>query len=105
MSDKTQEHVDTFWELIDEILNTVLFLLVGLELLVLPRMEMARRGALVVRSWCWRGGSACWQRLSRWAAPHPAARLDRGVHAGACAELSRWRCSSRCRRTIRAACC
>jgi CPA1 family monovalent cation:H+ antiporter len=36
MSDKTREHVDTFWELVDEILNVVLFLLIGLELLVLP---------------------------------------------------------------------
>jgi len=36
MSEKTREHVDTFWELIDEILNVVLFLLIGLELLVLP---------------------------------------------------------------------
>jgi CPA1 family monovalent cation:H+ antiporter len=36
MTDKTREHVDTFWELIDEILNVVLFLLIGLELLVLP---------------------------------------------------------------------
>jgi Na+:H+ antiporter len=36
MSDKTREHVDTFWELVDEILNVVLFLLMGLELLVLP---------------------------------------------------------------------
>lgn len=36
MSKKRREHVDTFWELVDEILNVVLFLLVGLELLVLP---------------------------------------------------------------------
>jgi CPA1 family monovalent cation:H+ antiporter len=36
MTEKTREHVDTFWELIDEILNVVLFLLIGLELLVLP---------------------------------------------------------------------
>jgi CPA1 family monovalent cation:H+ antiporter len=36
MTDKTREHVDTFWELVDEILNVVLFLLIGLELLVLP---------------------------------------------------------------------
>ncbi len=34
MSDHTREHVDTFWELIDEILNAVLFLLIGLEILV-----------------------------------------------------------------------
>lgn len=35
MSDKTTEHVDTFWELIDEILNAVLFVLLGLELILL----------------------------------------------------------------------
>ncbi|MFV2058039.1 MAG: cation:proton antiporter [Thiohalomonadales bacterium] len=35
MSDTTREHLDNFWELIDEILNTVLFVLIGLELLVL----------------------------------------------------------------------
>ena len=35
MSDTTREHLDTFWELIDEILNAVLFVLIGLELLVL----------------------------------------------------------------------
>jgi len=31
MSPMTIEHVETFWELIDEILNAVLFLLIGLE--------------------------------------------------------------------------
>jgi Na+:H+ antiporter len=36
MSEKTREHVDTLWELVDEILNVALFLLIGLELLVLP---------------------------------------------------------------------
>jgi len=35
MSDKTREHLDTFWELIDEILNAVLFVLIGMEVLVL----------------------------------------------------------------------
>jgi len=35
MSDKTRQHLDTFWELIDEILNAVLFVLIGLEVLVL----------------------------------------------------------------------
>ena len=35
MSDTTRQHLDNFWELTDEILNTVLFLLIGLELLVL----------------------------------------------------------------------
>ena len=36
MTDKTREYVDTFWELVDELVNIVLFLLIGLELLVLP---------------------------------------------------------------------
>lgn len=35
MSDHTREHLDTFWELIDEILNAVLFVLIGLELLLI----------------------------------------------------------------------
>lgn len=35
MSELTQRNLDTFWELIDEILNTVLFVLIGLEVLVL----------------------------------------------------------------------
>jgi CPA1 family monovalent cation:H+ antiporter len=35
MSERTRGHLDTFWELIDEILNTVLFVLIGLEVLIL----------------------------------------------------------------------
>ena len=35
MSETTQKHLFSFWELIDEILNSVLFLLIGLEVLVL----------------------------------------------------------------------
>ncbi len=35
MSQRTREHLDTFWELVDEILNAVLFVLIGLEVLVL----------------------------------------------------------------------
>ena len=35
MSDTTVQHLDTFWELVDEILNAVLFLLIGLEMMVL----------------------------------------------------------------------
>ncbi len=35
MSDQTRERLDAFWELIDEILNAVLFMLIGLELVVL----------------------------------------------------------------------
>jgi CPA1 family monovalent cation:H+ antiporter len=35
MSERTRRHLDTFWELVDEILNAVLFSLIGLEMLVL----------------------------------------------------------------------
>ena len=35
MSDNTRSRLDDFWELIDEILNSILFVLIGLELLVL----------------------------------------------------------------------
>ena len=35
MSDVTRQHVDIFWELVDEILNAVLFVLLGLEIVVI----------------------------------------------------------------------
>lgn len=35
MSEITREHLDTFWELVDEILNAVLFVLIGLEILMI----------------------------------------------------------------------
>ena len=35
MSDGTREHLDTFWKLVDELLNAVLFVMIGLEVLVL----------------------------------------------------------------------
>ena len=36
MSDQTRQSVDDFWELIDEILNVILFALIGLEVLIIP---------------------------------------------------------------------
>lgn len=36
MSDNTWNYVSSFWELVDEILNAILFVLIGLELLVIP---------------------------------------------------------------------
>lgn len=36
MSDRTRQSVDDFWELIDEILNVILFALIGLEMLIIP---------------------------------------------------------------------
>lgn len=35
MSDETREHIDVFWELLDEIFNAVLFLLIGLEIIII----------------------------------------------------------------------
>jgi CPA1 family monovalent cation:H+ antiporter len=35
MSDVTRHHIDLFWELLDEILNAVLFVLVGLEVITI----------------------------------------------------------------------
>ena len=35
MSDKTRQHVETFWNLLDEILNAALFLLIGFEVIAL----------------------------------------------------------------------
>ncbi len=35
MSERTRDNLDTFWELIDEILNVILFVLIGLEILIL----------------------------------------------------------------------
>ncbi len=35
MSEATRHHLDVFWELVDEVLNAVLFVLIGLEVLVL----------------------------------------------------------------------
>jgi CPA1 family monovalent cation:H+ antiporter len=36
MSDTTRERLDDFWELMDEILNALLFMLIGLEVLIMP---------------------------------------------------------------------
>lgn len=49
MSDTTREYLDTFWELIDELLNAILFVLIGLEVLVLSfRDEYLFAGLLAI---------------------------------------------------------
>ena len=35
VSEKTKEYLDKFWELVDEMLNAILFMLIGLEMLVI----------------------------------------------------------------------
>ena len=49
MSENTREHLDTFWELIDEILNAVLFVLIGLEILVITfDLQLLVAGGLAI---------------------------------------------------------
>jgi CPA1 family monovalent cation:H+ antiporter len=58
MSDETRRYVDKFWELIDEILNALLFALIGLELVLLPlswlhvAAAFALGSAVLVARWC-----------------------------------------------------
>ena len=35
MSETSREYLDTFWELVDELLNAILFVMIGLEVLIL----------------------------------------------------------------------
>ncbi|MBW2506407.1 MAG: sodium:proton antiporter [Deltaproteobacteria bacterium] len=49
MSDMTRVHLDKFWELIDEVLNAVLFVLIGLEVMVISfSYSILLAGALAV---------------------------------------------------------
>lgn len=51
MSDRTRGHLTSFWSLLDEILNSVLFLLIGLEVVAIakdPAHLLAGGGAIVI---------------------------------------------------------
>ncbi|MEO8280216.1 MAG: sodium:proton antiporter [Ideonella sp.] len=51
MSDNTRRHVDMFWELLDEILNAVLFVLIGMEVIIVKFVDgiaLAAAAAIVV---------------------------------------------------------
>ena len=48
MSDRTAEYIDKFWELIDEILNALLFVLIGLELLVIQTSQTVLLVAIIL---------------------------------------------------------
>lgn len=49
MSEATRKHLDTFWELVDAILNALLYVLIGLEVLVLTlRWDYLMAGVLAV---------------------------------------------------------
>ena len=48
MSERTREHIDTFWEMTDEIFNAVLFVLIGLEMLIVEFVPLEFYAALLV---------------------------------------------------------
>jgi CPA1 family monovalent cation:H+ antiporter len=48
MSDKTREHLDMFWELLDSILNAVLFVLIGLEVILIDYSTSLALAAVAV---------------------------------------------------------
>jgi monovalent cation:H+ antiporter, CPA1 family len=49
MSDTTRQYVDMYWELMDEILNAVLFVLIGMEVLLFPfTAQVLAGGAIAV---------------------------------------------------------
>jgi CPA1 family monovalent cation:H+ antiporter len=51
MSENTRRHVDLFWEMVDEVLNAVLFVLIGLEVLLVslqPIWLLAGAGAILI---------------------------------------------------------
>ncbi|WP_452229733.1 cation:proton antiporter [Lacinutrix sp. MEBiC02404] len=49
MSETTEAYVDKFWELIDILLNTILFVLIGMEMLVLTfKMEYLLAGLIAI---------------------------------------------------------
>ncbi|KJR41566.1 sodium:proton antiporter [Candidatus Magnetoovum chiemensis] len=49
MSDTTREHLDTFWKLIDELINAILFVLIGIEILVVSlTRQYITAGAIAV---------------------------------------------------------
>lgn len=48
MSETTKQNLDNFWELIDEFLNAILFMLIGFELVMIPFNETAFIAGLIM---------------------------------------------------------
>jgi monovalent cation:H+ antiporter, CPA1 family len=79
MSPKTVEHLNLFWELVDEILNAMLFVVLGLEVLVvrftgaslvagllaIPVVLLARLASVTLPIWVLRR----WQSFDPWTVP------------------------------------
>ena len=71
MSELTRQRLDDFWELMDEILNALLFMLIGLEVLIMPFTKalfiaglLAIIIALLAR-WASVGGAVLFMRMFR----------------------------------------
>jgi len=77
MSPQTCERLDSFWELVDEILNAVLFVLIGLEVLVLTfTADYLKAGLLMIPCVLLARGLAVIlpvRVLRRWQTIHPRA--------------------------------
>ncbi len=71
MSKTTRAHLDDFWELVDEILNALLFMLIGLEMLIMPftaRLFLAGLVAILISlfaRWASVGGAVLLMRRFR----------------------------------------
>lgn len=89
MSKQTEERIDTFWELLDEILNAVLFLLIGLQVLVMPfAWEYVSAGLMAIAivllaRWITVGGIGALIRLKRPIVPGAITILTWGGLRGA----------------------
>lgn len=69
VAEANRHHMDTFWEMVDEVLNVVLFLLIGLHLLVVPATSELWIAALIAIPICLLG------RMLSVAAPVAALRI------------------------------
>jgi CPA1 family monovalent cation:H+ antiporter len=89
MSDRTRDHLDTFWKLVDEVLNAVLFVLIGFEVLVIP-FDRSWLGAgllaipiVLAARWIAVGGPVLALRQVRPFTPHAVKVLTwGGLHGG-----------------------
>lgn len=76
MSDRTREHIDAFWSMVDEVLNAVLFLLLGLEVFAVSNWADVAVPAMLVVPIC------LFARLVSVAVPVAAMRLRGPLRRG-----------------------
>ncbi len=75
MSEKTRVRLDDFWELVDEILNATLFMMIGLEVLIMPftpSLFFAGMAAILITlfaRWVSAGGAVLFMSMFRTFSP------------------------------------